>query len=97
VQREAQKGLDLRDKWERGGTRTGIARGRDLSNGRPVTEDTIQRMVSFFARHEDNRTPDQEEDDGGPTAGWIAWLLWGGDSGREWAEGIAADLEADED
>jgi hypothetical protein len=26
--------------------------------------------------------------DADPSAGYIAWLLWGGDEGREWAEEI---------
>jgi hypothetical protein len=47
-------------------------------------------MVSFFARHEVDKqgqgyTPDE---DGYPSAGRIAWALWGGDPGRAWAEAI---------
>lgn len=85
VQKAAQQGLDYRDEYGRGGTDVGIARARDLSNGKSVSPETIGRMVSFFARHEDNRDPDAREPDGGPTNGWIAWLLWGGDAGRSWS------------
>lgn len=95
VQKAAQRGLDYRDKYGRGGTRVGIARARDLSNGASVSTDTINRMVSFFARHKDNRDPDGKESDGGPTNGWIAWLLWGGDAGESWANRIADSLEDD--
>ena len=93
AQDAAQKGLDLRDKYGRGGTAVGIARARDLSNGASVSTDTINRMVSFFARHEKNRNPDKKESDGGPTNGWIAWQLWGGDAGRSWANRIADSLD----
>ena len=93
VQEAAQKGLDLRDKYNRGGTRVGIARARDLSNGASVSTETINRMVSFFARHEKNRNPDERESDGGPTNGWIAWQLWGGDAGKSWANRIADSLD----
>ncbi len=93
VQEAAQQGLDYRDKYERGGTDVGIARARDLSNGRNISAETIQEMTAFFARHEEHRNPDETESDGGPTNGWIAWLLWGGDPGRRWAETIAERLE----
>jgi hypothetical protein len=92
VRSAAAKGLELRDKYNRGGTAVGIARARDLSNGKSVNTDTINRMVSFFARHEKNRNPDKKESDGGPTNGWIAWQLWGGDAGKSWANKIA-DME----
>lgn len=45
-------------------------------------------MRAFFERHERNNRPSERESDGGPTAGRIAWLLWGGDAGRTWANGI---------
>ena len=91
VQEAAQQGLDYRREYGRGGTEVGIARARDLSNGRSVSLETINRMVSFFARHEENRVPPSERTlpDGGPTNGWIAWQLWGGDAGRAWANRIS--------
>lgn len=88
VREAAQQGLDYRREYGRGGTRTGIARARDLAAGRGISQDTLARMRSFFARHESNRVPPTEkrEPDGGPTNGWIAWQLWGGDAGKSWAE-----------
>ena len=90
VAKEAAEGLRLRGEYGRGGTPVGIARARDLKNRRPISFSTIKRMRSYFARHEVDKkgrgfkagTP------GFPSNGWIAWLLWGGDSGRKWAEGI---------
>jgi len=91
VQEAAQQGLDYRREYGRGGTEVGIARARDLSNGKSVSLETINRMVSFFARHADNAVPPSEKTmpDGGPTNGWIAWQLWGGNAGRTWANKIA--------
>ena len=91
VQEAAQQGLDYRSEYGRGGTDVGIARARDLANGENIPPETLARMRSFFARHEENRVPPTEktEPDGGPTNGWIAWLLWGGDAGKRWAESMA--------
>lgn len=107
VQAAARRGLELREKWSRGGLSTqqageqrigsGVARATTLANGDGVSEDTARAMAAFFARHEKNRGgPDAKADDGGPTAGWIAWLLWGGDEGRAWAEHVVEQLEAEE-
>lgn len=88
---EAQRGLDWREEFNRGGTEVGVARARDIINGRDLSLDTVKRMVSYFARHEVDKqgqgwSPDEE---GFPSAGRIAWALWGGDPGRTWAEAIA--------
>lgn len=91
VQRAAARGLELRREHGRGGTATGVARARDLSNGKSVSLDTVRRMRAFFDRHEGNKDTPPEEGNGK-----IAWLLWGGDPGRRWAEGILKREEAKE-
>ena len=88
VKREAQRGLDWRRQYGRGGTPIGIARARDLAGGVNIPNDTLQRMVSFFARHEIDKQGQGYEPgtDGYPSNGRIAWALWGGDAGRAWAK-----------
>ena len=54
---------------------------------------TVKRMKNFFSRHAQNRAPGKRESDGGPTAGQIAWLLWGGDAGKRWADKVVAQSE----
>ena len=84
---EAVKGLEWRKKFNRGGTPVGVARARDIANKKKLSDDTVKRMHSFFSRHEVDKKgegfyPDQE---GFPSAGRIAWALWGGDAGQTWA------------
>lgn len=88
VAREARLGLELRRKYGRGGTMIGVARARDLANRRNIPLATINRMVSYFARHEVDKQGRgwRRGSPGYPSAGKIAWLLWGGDAGRRWAE-----------
>jgi hypothetical protein len=54
-------------------------------------------MVSYFARHEVDKTGAgfQQGEPGYPSAGRIAWALWGGDAGRAWAERKQAELTRD--
>jgi len=42
-------------------------------------------MVSFFARHEVDKRAKNFGNEENPSAGYVAWLLWGGDEGRAWA------------
>jgi hypothetical protein len=95
VQAQAKRGLALRSEFGRGGTPVGIARARDLSNGKSVSRDTIMRMVSFFARHAVDKRPDWSNPSK-PSNGYIAHLLWGGDAGRTWANSIAKRIKANE-
>ncbi len=90
VRKAAAKGLELRKKFNRGGLSiqeaseqgigSGVARARDLSNGK-VSADTVKRMRSYFARHAgdaDAKGSDSAgywEQDSNPSAGWIAHLL----------------------
>lgn len=95
----AKRGLALREKYKRGGldasqakaegVGSGVARARDIINGN-LSLQTVKRMNAFFSRHEKNYRPDVKESDGGPTPGTVAWLLWGGSSGKAWAKSILA-------
>jgi hypothetical protein len=88
----ARAALDLRASLppsRRAMTPTGLARARDLANRRPLSVDTIRRMVNYFTRHEADRDGDGW---GVDSKGWQAWLGWGGDPGRAWATDILASL-----
>lgn len=93
VANSAEKGLELRRKHDRGGTDVGVARARDLKNRERLTPETIDRMVSYFARHEVDKEADGFGNDEDPSAGYVAWLLWGGDEGRAWAEEVQEQME----
>ena len=84
----ARRGLELRASLppsRRGGTSIGLARANQLARRDNLSMDTIQRMISYFDRHE----VDKEGDGWGvDSKGYQAWLLWGGDPGRAWARRV---------
>jgi hypothetical protein len=84
----AKRGLEMRREFGRGGTAVGVARARDIANGKELSEDTVLRMHSFFSRHAVDAQAEGFErgEKGYPSAGRVAHELWGGDSGRTWAE-----------
>lgn len=99
----AERGLRLREEHGRGGTEVGVARARDISNRSNLSPETISRMSSFFARHRvdlDAPAADPGHDEY-PSAGVVAWLLWGGDpanpdeAGAAWADRKVAEIEGE--
>ena len=97
---EARKGLEWRKEFGRGGTAVGVARARQIVNKQELSARTVRRMHSFFSRHEVDKEGEgfYVGEDGYPSAGRIAWALWGGDAGQSWARGKDAQLDKiDED
>ena len=84
----ARQALEWRKEFNRGGTSVGVARARQLVNRENLANSTILRMYSFFSRHEvDKRaTGFRRGEERFPTAGRIAWDLWGGDEGFAWSK-----------
>lgn len=92
---EAQRGLDWRKEFGRGGTEVGIARARDIVNNRDLPEETIKRMYSFFSRHEVDKQAEgfNQGEEGYPSNGRIAWALWGGDAGFSWSKRLVEQMK----
>ena len=88
VAREAKRGLELRREYGRGGTVIGARRASQLANRSVVSVETLRRMVAYFERHEvDLEAPAARPGHPQyPSAGRIAWDLWGGAPGRAWAK-----------
>lgn len=96
---EARRGLEWREEYSRGGTSVGVARARDIANRRELSIDTVKRMSSFFARHEVDKQAEgfDSGEDGYPSAGRIAWALWGGDPGQAFARRVMRSVDAADD
>jgi len=77
-----------------GFTSAGRTRASQLANREGISADTINRMVSFFARHEVDKKAEgfNQGEKGFPSPGRVAWDAWGGDAGKSWAESVAAKL-----
>jgi len=73
-----------------GFTAVGRARAAQLASGRDVSADVVNRMLSYFARHEVDKqaTGFNGGEDGYPSAGRVAWDAWGGDAGQSWVNGL---------
>lgn len=93
----ARRGLRLREKFNRGGTEVGVRRAHQLAERRHLSPADVRAMHSFFARHAVDKDGKAHtwNSDSDPSAGFIAWLLWGGDAGKTWADRKARTLASD--
>lgn len=84
-------GLDVKQASAQG-IGSGVQRATNLKNRDAISADTVRRMKAFFDRHAKNKDvaagKEPWED-----RGHVAWLLWGGDPGRKWANKIVASLD----
>ena len=92
---EAQRGLDWREEFGRGGTRVGAVRARQIVAGENLSDETVKRMYSFFSRHEVDKQAEgfKQGEDGYPSNGRIAWALWGGDAGYTWSKRLVEKIK----
>jgi hypothetical protein len=105
VRSNAKRGLELRREHNRGGLSpqeahkqgigSGVSRASSLASGDAVSTETVKRMHAYFARHQGDKQGKgfHQGEEGYPSAGLIAWLLWGGDAGKSWADSIVAKLK----
>ena len=85
----AKRMIDWREKYGRdevrGGTSVGWQRASSLSKRESLSESTVARMAQFN-RHRENATIDPKfKDTPWKDNGDVAWNLWGGTSGVNWA------------
>lgn len=83
IRDNARRGLDLLEFAGDGLTEKTKREARNMARGQ-VSDDKAVRMGAWFERHEsDLKSPDANAYVSGesnrPTAGQVAWLLWGGD------------------
>ena len=94
MQEEAQKGLDWRKEFGRGGTEVGVKTAQMILDDEMTIERVI-KMYAYLKRHEVDKDAEgfNVGEDGYPSAGRIAWALWGGDAAIRWSENLRDKIE----
>ena len=95
MQEEAERAIKWKEEGRKGGTRIGLVRARQILRGDPMSLDIVKRMYSYFSRHEVDRQAEgfEPDENGYPSAGRVAWGLWGGDAGYSWSTNIVENLK----
>ena len=98
AKKNAQKAIDWKEKYGRdevdAGTPVGWARAHQLAKGENLSTDTVKRM-SAFNRHRKNSSIKTElKETPWKDKGYVAWLIWGGDEGVDWAIEKSKEIDA---
>lgn len=79
-------------KWKKehgnevkGGTSVGWTRARQLANREPLSRSTVARMASFNRHRKNSAVAPELKGEPWKDRGYVAWLIWGGTSGIDWA------------
>ena len=83
IQKNAKRGLDLLEYAGDGLTDKTKREAREMASGK-ISDSKVVRMAAWFSRHEGDLDSEKADDylegrSDKPTAGQVAWLLWGGD------------------
>ena len=85
----AQKAIDWRNKYGRevvkGGTRIGWTRAAQLAKREAISLDTVKRMAQFNRHRKNSEVAEEYKEEPYKDRGYIAWLIWGGTEGIDWA------------
>ena len=96
----AKKALKWRDEHGRdevdGGTEVGWARANQLAKGEKLSRDVVSRMAQFNRHRKNSKISAEYKDEPWKDRGYIAWLIWGGDEGVDWAMKKMDEIEAEE-
>ena len=95
---EAKKGKEWREEFGRGGTEVGLKTANMIISN-SLSADRVKRMYSYLQRHEVDKQGEgfSPDEDGFPSAGRIAWALWGGDAAVKWSERKRNEIIAEEE
>ena len=88
----ARKAIAWREKYGddvKGGTIVGWTRASQLASGEKLSLSTVKRMAMFNRHRSNSEVAPEYKGEPWKDAGHVAWLLWGGTSGVDWARGIS--------
>jgi len=95
---ELRKGLEWHEEGHSGdGLRPAtVAWARRMANGADISPDKVRRMRAWLARHAVDKEAEgfRPGEEGYPSAGRVAWALWGGDPAVPWSGKLVGQLDA---
>ena len=96
--KNAQMAIDWKEKYGRdevpAGTPVGWARAHQLAKGEKISADTVKRMSAFNRHRKNSKIAPEHKDEPWKDNGYVAWLIWGGDEGVDWAIEKSKEIDA---
>lgn len=93
VQNAAKRALKWISDGKAGNGFTSVGRSRasQLASGGPISAQTVNKMIAYFARHAVDKNAEgfSAGEKNFPSPGRVAWDAWGGDPGQTWVNGLS--------
>ena len=97
AKKNAQMAIDWKEKYGRdevpAGTPVGWARAHQLAKGEKISADTVKRMSAFNRHRKNSKIAPEYKDTPWKDNGYVAWLIWGGDAGVDWAMNKSKEID----
>ena len=101
AKKNAQMAIDWKEKYGRdevpAGTPVGWARAHQLAKGEKISAETVKRMSAFNRHRKNSKIAPEHKDTPWKDNGYVAWLIWGGDEGVDWAMKKSKEIDAMEE
>ena len=98
AKKNAQMAIDWKEKYGRdevdAGTPVGWARAHQLAKGENLSTDTVKRMSAFNRHRKNSSIAPEHKTTPWKDKGYVAWLIWGGDEGVDWAIEKSKEIDA---
>ena len=98
AKKNAQMAIDWKEKYGRdevdAGTPVGWARAHQLAKGENLSTDTVKRMSAFNRHRKNSSIAPEHKATPWKDKGYVAWLIWGGDEGVDWAIEKSKEIDA---
>ena len=97
AKKNAQMAIDWKEKYGRdevpAGTPVGWARAHQLAKGEKISAETVKRMSAFNRHRKNSKIAPEHKDTPWKDNGYVAWLIWGGDAGVDWAMNKSKEID----
>lgn len=92
VSNQSKKGLKYRKRYKLTPGELSVKRARKLIDRDKISPHIIKQMCTFFSRHRSRNILDKYKTEPWKDRKYVTHLLWGGDSGRAWAEKVRTQM-----
>jgi len=92
VSNQAKIGLNYRRKYKPRKGELAVKMARKLIRRDKLTPSKIKQMATFFSKNKHIEVLDRLKDDPWKDRQYVNYLLWGGESGRAWAERVRTQM-----
>jgi len=92
VSNQSKKGLKYRRKYKPTKGENSVKMARKILKRDTLQPYQIKQMATFFSRHRHREVLEKFKDEPWKDRRYVTYLLWGGESGRAWAERVRTQI-----